>query len=250
MSKLVIFTSLDRPLLNGGSEAFPCGPNTAPDFEARLGAQVIVASILPAEQGYVALGTLNGLRTDDAGNTLVDIADLRLFPEPVMFVENAPSRDGIHDLSEPLFDQIIARALGHAEIDDAPASDDFVVAIYQFTSQLARQQQKRCSFSDVTTEIGVACVIRPLHKGGALHVSNFLFLDPEPGVLFEHFAWTVGPQFEIIVDMHAVRPDIADTVNRTGMLALRDAIAAWPDREALAWHREQFFARFEAKGQP
>lgn len=91
-------------------------------------------------------------------------------------------------------------------------------------------------------------MIRPLHLGGELHVSNFLFLDPEPGALFERFAWTVGPQFEIIVDTHAVSPDIADTVNRTGMLALNDSVDSWPDREALAWHREQFFARLSRVG--
>lgn len=251
LSKLIVFTSLDRPLFDGGREMFACGSGTATDLPGRLGAQVIVASISPASaQGYLALGTFGGVQTDAAGNTLALVADLRLFPEPVMFIEEPPGQDAIQDLSEHLFDQIIGLALGHTEIDDAPAGDDFVVAIHQFTNQLARQQQNRCSFSDVTTADGVACAIRPLRKGGTLHISNFLFLDPEPGVLFQRFAWTVGPQFEIIVDMHATRPDIADTVNRTGMLALRDAVAAWPDREALAWHREQFFARFGARHRP
>jgi hypothetical protein len=234
-------------LLDGGAELFPCGASDALDLQARLGEQVIVAASNSADaEGYVALGVLNAVGRDDTGSTLARVGDLRLFPEPLMFIEAPPGDESIADLSEQLFSQIIARALGQSEIDDAPVGDDFVVAIYQFTNQLARQQHRRCSFSDVTTNNGVACVIRPLKHGGKLHISNFLYLDPEPGVLFERFAWTVGPRFEIIIDTYATSPNIADTVNHTGLLALHRAVSAWPDREALAWHREQFFARLGA----
>lgn len=249
MSKLILFTSLDRPLFDGGTELFACGTHPTLSLAARLGEQIIVASIPPStQQGYVALGILDRLTEDAKGRTLVHIASLRLFPETLSFIDEPRTDTRIAELSESDFERIIARSLGQNEIDDAPASDNFVVAIYQFTNQLARQYERRCSFSDVPTDNGVACIIRPPDRGGKLHVSNFLFLDPEPGMLFERFAWTVGPQFEIIINMHAMRPDIADTVNRTGLLALNDAVATWPDREALAWHRQQFFARLGAKG--
>lgn len=251
LSKLILFTSLDRPLLDGGSEFFSSDVHDSLNLPARLGEQVIIASVPPsAEQGYVALAILDRLSRDAEGKTLVHVTSLRPFPETLSFIGDPPTEAGIADLSESDFKQIIAKSLGDKEIDEAPASGNFLAAIYQFTKQLERQYQRRCSFSDVPTDNGVACIIRPLEMGGKLHVSNFLFLDPEPGVLFQRFAWTAGPQFEIIVDMHAMRPDIADTVNRTGLLALSDAIASWPDREALAWHREQFFARLGAGRQP
>lgn len=250
MSKLILFTSLDRPLFDGGTEIFACRVDPTLALAARLGEQIIVASVPPStEQGYLALGLLDRLSEDAEGQTLVQIASLRLFPEALSFLEE-PARDtGIVELSEGTFEQIIARSLGQNEIDDAPATDNFLAAIYQITNHLARQYERRCSFSDVLTDNGVACIIQPPDSGGQLHVSNFLFLDPEPGVLFQRFAWTVGPKFEIIVDTHAMGPDIADTVNRTGLLALNDAVATWPDREALAWHRERFFARLGAGGQ-
>lgn len=250
MSKLIIFTSLERPLFDGGTEIFACRIDPTLSLAARFGEQIIVASIPPsAEQGYLALGVLNRLSENAKGEMLVHVASLRLFPETLPFIEEPGTDTSIAELSENVFDRIIARSLGQNEIDDAPATDNFLAAIYQITNHLSRQYKRRCSFSDVPTDSGVACIIRPPDSGGQLHVSNFLFLDPEPGVLFQRFAWTVGPQFEIIVDMHAMRPDIADTVNRTGLLALNDAVATWPDREALAWHREQFFARLGAKGQ-
>lgn len=249
MSKLILFTSLDRPLFDGGTELFACGTHPTLSLAARLGEQIIVASIPPStQQGYVALGILDRLSEDAEGKTLVHIASLRLFPETLSFIEEPGADISIAELTENVFEQIIARSLGQNEIDDAPATDNFLTAIYQITNYLARQYERRCSFSDVPADNGVACVIQPPDSGGQLHVSNFLFLDPEPGVLFQRFAWTVGPQFEIIVDMHAMGPDIADTVNRTGLLALNDAVATWPDREALAWHRQQFFARLGAKG--
>lgn len=247
MSKLILFTSLDRPLLDGGEELFQFSVSEAPDLPARLGEQVIVAGVNGAvAEGYIALGVLTNIDRDATGNTVARVADLRIFPEPLTFIEAPPGDDGMTDLSDQLFDQVIARALGHDEIDDAPAEDDFAAAIYQFTNKLARQQRRRCSFSDVSTSNGVACVIRPLQQGGKLRIGNFLFLDPEPGALFERFAWTVGPKYEIIVDTYAMSPGIADTVNYTGLLALYGAVATWPDREALAWHREQFFARLGA----
>jgi hypothetical protein len=250
LSKLILFIDLDRPLLDGGTEVFSVDTLDTTNLSVTLGEQIVIASVSPlSEPSYVALGIVDGTSEGAAGRTLVHIASLRLFPEALALPEAPPAQGGLAELSDADFDQIIVRSLGENEIDDAPASDNFVVAIYQFTSQLARQHHGRCSFSDVPTDNGVAAIIRPLKMGGQLHVSNFLFLDPEPGVMFERFAWTVGPQFEIITDMHAMRPDIADTVNRTGLLALSDTVATWPDREALAWHRQQFFARLGA-GEP
>lgn len=247
LSKFILFTDLDRLLLDGGTELFSLSASTALELFTMPGEQIIIASVSPSSPpGYVALGIVDAVSEGAEGRTQVRVASLRLFPETLAFTA-PPAQTGIVELSDSDFDQIIARSLGEKEIDDAAASDNFIVAIYQFTNQLSRQQNGRCYFSDVPTDNGVAAIIRPLDLGGVLHISNFLFLDPEPGVLFERFAWTVGPQFEIIIDMHAMRPDIADTVNRTGLLALSDAVATWPDREALAWHRQQFFARLGSR---
>jgi len=247
LSKLLLFTVLDRELLDGGAELFEL-PDI-PDLSDRSGDQVIIADTQPSpRQGYVALGILGDIKTGGPDAKAVYVSDIRLFPMPLPFDEQPTNSHGIEELNEERFSRIIADALGQGKFDENTGASNFSVSAYQFADQLGRQQNMRCSFSDVKTYNGVASMIRPLHLGGELHVSNFLFLDPEPGALFERFAWTVGPQFEIIVDTHAVSPDIADTVNRTGMLALNDSVDAWPDREALAWHREQFFARLNRVG--
>lgn len=242
MSKLLLFTVLDRELLDGGAELFEL-PDL-PNLTDRSGDQVIIADTQPSlKQGYIALGILGDLKIGGPGAGSVYVSDIRLFPSPLPFDEQPANSRGIEDLTEERFNRIIADALGEEGLDEKTGASSFSVSAYQFAEQLGRQQNMRCSFADEKTYNGVASVIRPLHLGGKLHVSNFLFLDPEPGALFERFAWTVGPQFEIIVDTHTTSPDVTDTVNRTGMLALSDSIDAWPDREALAWHREQFFAR-------
>jgi len=242
LSKLLLLTVLDRELLDGGAELFEL-PETQ-DLSDHFGDQVIIANTYPSSrQGYIALGILGGIKTGEPGVKSVYVSDIRLFPMPLPFDEQPANSYGIEDLTEERFSRIIAGALGQGELEENTGASSFSVAAYQFADQLGRRQNKRCSFSDVKTYNGVACMIRPVHLGGKLHISNFLFLDPEPGALFERFAWTVGPRFEIIVDTHAMSADVTDTVNRTGMLSLSDSIDAWPDREALAWHREQFFAR-------
>lgn len=244
LSKLILTILLDRPLYDGGTEIFHVEKT---DIDTGPGDQVIIASTHPSSAaGYIALGVLEHISQDVAGKMLVHIAELRLFPETLTYGDDMPPKPGLAHLPEPAFGALIDRSLGGHGIEEAAGADSFILAISQFTRQLSRQRQKRCSFSDVTTSDGVAVVIQPLDEGGALHASNFLFLDPEPGALFERFAWTVGPRFEIIVNMHAMRPDIADTVNRTGLLALSDDISTWPDRNALTWHREQFLARLSA----
>jgi hypothetical protein len=127
--------------------------------------------------------------------------------------------------------------------EETVKSFDFNAPPDQIAGILAADQDGRCCFSDVRTYSGMAYPIRPLEWGGLYHTGNFIYLDPEPGALFASFSWTIGPRLELLIDAYAVTSDIADTVNRSGMLAISDKAITSLDRDALAWHREQFFAR-------
>ena len=203
---------------------------------------IIVADISPNVVGaYVALGTLGAFDAQKNGTCLVRVDTLRPFETDMPLLEDAPVTLGMTEIDDAVFDRIATATLLSA--DEAGFAYDPAGARDLFSEQLSRQQQRRCSFSDVTTHKGQAVIIRPLDQGGAWQIGNFLFLDPEPGKLFSAFAWTIGPRLELIIDSYAVTPDISDTVNRSGMLAISDKAITTLDREALAWHRDQFFAR-------
>lgn len=102
-----------------------------------------------------------------------------------------------------------------------------------------------CALSGVTVSHsdGSATPIRPVDTGGEVHARNFIFLHDEPAQSFNRFAWTVGPDFEIIVDAWATGTNVLSTVNATGKLLVGDDQRNWPDETALAWHRQKFLER-------
>ncbi len=211
-------------------------------FGGRIGETVVVADISPnVVGGYVALGTLASFEKPKSGTCLVRIDHLRLFEMDIPFAQERPSAIGMAEIDDAVFDRVTTAPLMSA--DEAGFAYDTAGPLDLFSEQLSRQQQRRCSFSDVVTHKGQAVIIRPLDQGGTWQIGNFLFLDPEPGKLFSTFAWAIGPRLELIVDSYAVTPDISDTVNRSGMLAISDKAITLLDRTAIAWHREQFFAR-------
>ena len=242
MSKLTLFTLLHQAPANGSAQDFLCTFQDELRFSGHLGETILIANVAPnMAQAYVAIGSLQRFWTSETGDNMVRIEEIRSFPSEVALLGNSKIEQRIAEVSQADFERIVAFAIG-GNFDDAPFSHDAVSAD-SFAQQLRRAQDDRCGFSDAATEQGTAFMIQPPEHGGRWHTSNFLFLDPEAGKLFADFAWTVGPRFEIIIDAYATSADISDTVNRTGMLALKDMVSAWPDRDALTWHREQFFAR-------
>lgn len=115
----------------------------------------------------------------------------------------------------------------------------------QIAAQVRTSAQSICSFSGVQTAFGegLANPIQPQALGVREHVRNFIYLHDEPAQLFNRFAWTVGPDLEIIADAHAMTTQILATVNPTGKLLVSDDPFERPDERALAWHREQFLQR-------
>jgi len=240
--RLIVFTHADQILRSGRSAQFRCAPGDASQFGARLGEKIVVADISPnVLGGYVALGILGTFGSRQTDASMVQVDNLTIFQPEIPFPEERPDTIGMAEIDEAALDRIATASLMSA--DEAGFAYDTTGSVDLFSEHLSRQQQRRCSFSDVTTHKGQAVIIRPLDQGGIWQIGNFLFLDPEPGKLFSSFAWTVGPRLEILIDAYAVTPDIADTVNRSGMLAITDKAITTLDRTALAWHREQFFSR-------
>jgi hypothetical protein len=115
----------------------------------------------------------------------------------------------------------------------------------QIAAQVRLNARSVCSFSGVPVAFGegMANPIRPLALGGQEHVRNFIYLHDEPAELFNRFAWTVGPNLEIVVDTYALTASVLPTVNPTGKLLVSEDPSERPDERALAWHREQFMQR-------
>ncbi|MBD8067205.1 hypothetical protein IC608_17175 [Devosia sp. PTR5] len=248
MPHLIIFTPSPVSYRDGTTAAFPCTIQDRMLHTRRIGDSVLLVHAKPRSAPVgVGQGKLAGF-SPGSGGWLVHIADIRFFGDDIPLGVELPHGPTIGEVADDVFDEVLAQATLLRGMDDAAAifSHEPITAEH-FTEQLRRQNDARCSFSDVRTGNGVAIMVRPLDQGGAWHARNFLFLDPEPGRLFENFAWSVGPRFEIIIDAHAVTSDISDTVNRTGMLALADRPERWPDREALAWHFEQFVQRVRGR---
>lgn len=242
MSKLILYAAVPADFDLGATQDFACAFDDELRFSNRLGESILIANIAPdMAQGCVAIGRLLRFESGADQTTLVRIEKIRPLINVVPLPDIPQSERRMSELADSVFSEIVAAAVGEGYEEDQFNHQS--LSADAFAQQLRRAHDHRCGFSDVATEQGTAFMIQPPKDGGRWHTSNFLFLDPEPGKLFADFAWTVGPRFEIIMDAYAVGPNISDTVNRTGMLALRDMVASWPDRDALTWHRRQFFDR-------
>jgi len=240
--RLIIFTHIGQILREGEAAQFRCAPGDALRFGGHMGEKIVIADISPnIAGGYVALGTLGSFAPQGSGAYLVRVDNLRPLETDIPFAEDRPTAIGMGEIEDTIFARITTATIMAA--DEASFAYDTAGPLDLFSEHLSRQQQRRCAFSDVTTHKGQAVIIRPLDQGGIWQIGNFLFLDPEPGTLFSSFAWTIGPRLELLIDAYAVTSDIADTVNRSGMLAISDKAITSLDRDALAWHREQFFTR-------
>jgi hypothetical protein len=238
---LMVLAALEDGLVSGSTHSFRCTLLDELRYSSRIGENIVIAEVHPTmERGYSAIGRLKGFATALDGTTSVVIEKIQPFPSLVAFSWDVPQDKGMAELDDGTYTRIMEKVLGQA---DEMASSYEHAQVAEVTEQLKKIYRRRCNFSDVTTRWGRAYIIRPLELGGKMHISNFLFLDPEPGELFTAFAWTVGQKFEIIIDEYSVGPELSATCNSTGHLALTELVADWPDREALAWHRQQFFDR-------
>ncbi len=225
MPKLVLHAHIVSTPDDGDTQQFPCAFFDELEFSSRLGTPILLANTAPGmEQSYIAVGKIKRFGTGPDGQTLVEVEKIRPFIYRIPMAPVLSGQRSISEISDSDFETIVASAVG-AGFGEAVFAHHAATrrAIGQ---QLRRMQNSHCAFSDVATTDGEAFIIRPPEHGGQWHTTNALFLDKEPGALFTQFAWIVGPQFEIVIDSYAVKPDISDTVNRTGMLALNDTCLA------------------------
>jgi putative restriction endonuclease len=89
--------------------------------------------------------------------------------------------------------------------------------------------------------------LRPRDAGGTLQASNFLCLSAEAHQAFEAGYLTIGPGYEIIVDLSRLDRELLTRLNADGRLALPSDPEPAPDPEGLAFHRMQVFMRAAAR---
>ena len=145
------------------------------------------------------------------------------------------------DMSDtiPIYDTPLAGA------DEAVTTFEALDIYGQIGRHVRETANNLCAFCGLTVLLGEgsATLIRPIDDGGRVHVRNFIYLQGEPSRLFNRFAWTVGPDMEIIADAWATGTDVLSTINPNGKLLVGDDQRHWPDERALAWHRQRFFDR-------
>jgi hypothetical protein len=176
-------------------------------------------------------------------NTVAVFTGPRILPEETKISE--PFEAGVFKvLSDDHYSQ---PAFGKEELSANDAGAFFTRGgiLSQIAAQVRLNAGGICGFSAVPVSLGegLANPIRPLALGGREHVRNFIYLHDEPARLFNDFAWTVGPNLEIVADTYAVTSSVLSTANPSGKLMVSDDPTQWPDERALAWHREQFMQR-------
>jgi hypothetical protein len=83
--------------------------------------------------------------------------------------------------------------------------------------------------------------IHPLAAGGGFHVSNFLCLDKEAAREFRSGHISIGRNWQLLVDLSRVAPELMERLNANGKLRLPEAEIGRPDPAAVAYHREHVF---------
>lgn len=226
------------------SVELPCLYDDALKLAGRIGESILLAGKGPFESAsYAALANIGDVPVLADGTPCLRLERVSTFPRSVPAGFSASQATHLIEVSEDEFEHIVLQATGSGDFSEPPTPQVTRVPQDLFTRQLAAQQEDICAFSAIETSEGMAFIIRPLDQGGRWHAGNFLFLHTEPGELFSAFAWTIGPRFELITDLSAMTPYVTETANSTGFLAISDQAMETLDREALAWHRQQFFDR-------
>ena len=199
---------------------------------------------------YIGLSTLNSFTSGVTDKTYLQLSNIRRLRVPVERSDAAAAGKAIYEITQEMFDAIVAEGdLTSRDIDEFPGLFKApTLTVYAAVArQLAERQHGRCSFSATVVKAGegAAIPVKPRDLGGELHVRQCLFLHDEPAHLFNMFAWTVGPDHEIIVDSWRVGPDVLSTLNPLGKLLVADDQEWWPDETLLAWHRQKFLERLK-----
>ena len=245
MEKLLVNIGLMPVQMSTGPLDVACSSEDALRYSDCLGDRVALAYFID-DQGPLyqyASATLDRFTT--RGNMLVaEFSRLTFLPNDVEQTVLASS--AVFSVLSDTSDSIpFGEAAPLYGADEAGTIFESLDIYGQIGRQVRNAAQDLCAFSGVTVlpGEGSATLIRPIDDGGRVHARNFIYLHEEPSRLFNHFAWTVGPDMEIIADAWATGTDVLSTVNSTGKLLVGEEQRHWPDERALAWHRQRFFDR-------
>jgi hypothetical protein len=244
MSTLVICTVLDPDDLRGAELSLACALSDELRYSSRIGGDILVAQTgAGATPAYVALGKLAGFSSDRTGATTAIITNLAPIPAPIPLRQGPAGPTAMFEIADETYQKILAQIAYPMDVEEGAAAFDMTLVDSQFLRQLRREQEDICSFSGVRSGNLEAVIIRPLEQGGTWHISSFILLEEAAGAEFRKFNWSIGPQFQLLINAHAVGQDGMETASPTGMLVMPPWMIERLDCAALDWHRAQFFDR-------
>lgn len=244
MAKLLVNIGLMPAQLTMGPMEVACSPEDELRFSDYLGDRVALGYYI-IDNGPLyqfATATLDRFTTQD---NLTVAAFSRLTYLSTDIEHPVFASAAVFSVLPDTFDTIPIYDTPVEGADEAQTAFEPLDIYGQIGRQVRTAAQNFCAFSGVTVLPGEASatLIRPIDDGGRVHARNFIFLHEEPARLFNRFAWTVGPDMEIIADAWATGTDVLSTINPEGKLLIGTDHRHWPDERALAWHRQKFLDR-------
>lgn len=113
-----------------------------------------------------------------------------------------------------------------------------VLSAYDYTCAAT---QARFNAETARSSTIVVIPIHPIETGGRLVRTNLLPLVPAVAEAFRDGDFTIGVDFEIIVDLSRIESDVLRALHRSGKLLLPRDRQFVPDAESLHYHRHTIF---------
>lgn len=113
-----------------------------------------------------------------------------------------------------------------------------VLAAYDYTCAVTRA---RFNAEAATSANIVVIPIQPFEIGGQLAAGNLLPLVPDAAQAFRDGDFTIGVDFELIVDLSRIDPDLLRVLHLSGKLLLPEDRRFVPDAESLHYHRHLIY---------
>jgi predicted restriction endonuclease len=113
-----------------------------------------------------------------------------------------------------------------------------VLAAYDYTCAVTRAR------FNAETAVSANLVVIPVHPvetGGLLGAANLLPLTPEAAQAFRDGDFTIGVDFELLVDLSRIDPALLRLLHHSGKLLLPKDRRFVPDAENLHYHRHTIF---------
>ncbi|HEY9012566.1 MAG TPA: hypothetical protein VIN06_16285 [Devosia sp.] len=113
-----------------------------------------------------------------------------------------------------------------------------VLAAYDYTCAATRARFN--AEAAISTNI-VVIPIQPIELGGQLVPNNLLPMVPDAAQAFRDGDFTIGVDFELIVDLSRIDPDLLRVLHHSGKLLLPTDRQFVPDAESLHYHRTTIY---------